>query len=234
VTQVSHYIGLDLGKPGEFSALAVLEGPQRGFLPKGEELIYSLRHLKRWEPGTPYPTIVSHVTQLAAGHPFLGNATLFIDQTGVGRAVIELFRNAPARLVPVVITAGMGSSFAMDGTHHISKVEMIGVVQVLLQTRRLKIASGMRDAGVLVRELDRYREKVRTTDTLDQWRDGDFDDLVLATALACWQAERYSMALAQWTGEPVRRMNLEDRCRELARTHSHRGLFGQGLGPSGE
>jgi hypothetical protein len=34
-----------------------------------------------------------------------------------------------------MITAGMGSSFAMDGTHHISKVEMIGVVQVLLQTR---------------------------------------------------------------------------------------------------
>jgi hypothetical protein len=48
------------------------------------------------------------VTQLAGGRPFLGNATLFVDQTGVGRAVMELFRNAPARLVPVVITGGMG------------------------------------------------------------------------------------------------------------------------------
>ena len=67
MTQVSHYIGLDLGKPSEFSALAIPEGPQRGLLPKGEDLIYSLRHLKRWEPGTAYPIIATQGTQLAGG-----------------------------------------------------------------------------------------------------------------------------------------------------------------------
>ncbi len=228
---VSHYVGVDLGKPSEFTALAVLEGPKRGCGTQDVgPPVYSLRHLHRWSPGTGYPEIVADVVALAGGCPLHGEATVLVDQTGVGRAIMDLFRRAPVpgRLVPVAITGGTGASF--DGVHYVSKVELIAVALVLLQTHRLKIARGMPDIDLLVKELDRYREDgiAQSGDPFAAWRDGSGDDLVLALALACWQAERQPpMRAPEWIGPPRPRGNFQARLMEMARSRPRRGLFGQ-------
>src|SRR5262249_38820936 len=88
---VRHFVGLDLGQPHEFTALAVLERP----LVSAEDVLarrrpaYALRHLQRFPLGTPYPAVVRSVVALLRT-PALSGATLAVDQTGVGRAVVEM------------------------------------------------------------------------------------------------------------------------------------------------
>jgi hypothetical protein len=76
--------------------------------------------------------------------------------------------------------------------YRIPKKDVMASTQVLLQTGRLKIARSLPHAALLARELVNFRFKVgreKGDDTLD-WREGPDDDLVLALAIAAWQAER--------------------------------------------
>ena len=72
------------------------------------------------------------------------------------------------------------------------KKELVASLQVLLQTRRLKVAKTLPEAATLVRELETFRVKVTeaANETFGAWREGQHDDLVLAVALAAWMGER--------------------------------------------
>jgi hypothetical protein len=163
--------------------------------------MYDCIHLHRYPLGTPYPTIVAETVSLVrspelkpARHDCLG---LAIDQTGVGGPVLDLFRREemPAEVVGVTITAGSGSRWdERDNKAFVSKVELVGTVQSLLQTGRLKIVSSLRYADLLRRELLNFQVKITPSanETFGAWREGSHDDLVLALALAAWLGERQS------------------------------------------
>ena len=186
-----HYLSLDLGQAGQFTALAVLERPGTD----EREPIYGLRYLQRFPLGTPFTQIVGDVGRLI-GKLALDDEypTLVVDQTGVGKPVIELFNGAALRasIVPVCITAGQQASVMEDGTRLVPKIELVSSLQVLLQGRRMQVARGLPAAQLLARELQNFRVKVPLTsgDSLGTWRENRHDDLVLAVGLACWMAER--------------------------------------------
>ncbi len=48
-----------------------------------------LRYLKRFALGTPYPEVVDEVRRLLQT-PLLSGSVLAVDQTGVGRPVVEI------------------------------------------------------------------------------------------------------------------------------------------------
>ena len=57
----------------------------------------------------------------------------------------------------------------------------------------MKIAAGLQHAQILKQELLNFRVKVneRTgNEQYEAWRENEHDDLVLATALACWYATK--------------------------------------------
>jgi hypothetical protein len=171
--------------------LAVLERTWRLDPEKNRHLgFYAVRHLRRWPLGTPYTQIVADVSRLVQTPP-LKNQLLVVDQTGVGRAVVEMFQPADycARLRPVLITAGHAVTW--EGSWHVPKKELVSVLQVLLQSRRLKIAP-LPEREILARELLAFRVKVTVSanETFEAWRERDHDDLVLAVALAAWLAEQ--------------------------------------------
>jgi hypothetical protein len=188
------FVGLDLGTPGLPTALAVLGRP-RALESTSHRPAYALRHLQRFPPGTSYPAVVEAVVELLRTPP-LPFAWLLADYTGVGQAVLDLFRDGFRRQVdctfsPVVLTAGGSATTGPYGGFAVPKTDVVGTLQVLLQTRRLHIASGLADAPTLVRELETYRPKVPFgRDDAAVWRDGAHDDLVLAAALAAWAGER--------------------------------------------
>ena len=67
------------------------------------------------------------------------------------------------------------------------------VFNYLLQTKRLKIAQSLPMADTLVQELLNFKEKIdpkTAHDSYAAWREGIHDDLVLATAVACWYGEK--------------------------------------------
>lgn len=186
-----YFAGLDLGQAHQFTALAVLE--KSSVCEAGKSAwttAYAVRHLERFAIATPYAEVFERLKALFAKPP-LQRAPLIVDQTGVGRAVIDMLRkaNVTKPVLPVTIT-----SAAMDGHggRQVPKQDLVATLQVLLQTRRIKVAESLPEAAVLVQELSNFQAKPAplTADPLTAWREGAHDDLVLAVAVAAWWAER--------------------------------------------
>ncbi len=193
-----HIVGLDLGQASDYTALCVVERTERfpdGRIPDPEVTRrvghYAVRHLKRYALGTPYPAIVRDVAALLTRPPLPGS-TLVVDGTGVGRAVVDMFRQAelPGKLEPVTITSGNAISRQADGWH-VAKRQLAGTLAALLPQQRLKIAE-MPERDVLLRELRTFRVKVSTAtgnESYESWRESDKDDCVLSVAIAVWFGE---------------------------------------------
>lgn len=189
--------GLDLGQRQDFTALAVL---QRSYLDDGQAR-YDVRSLKRFKD-SPYPEMVDKVCGWMGAAPLPGS-TLVVDQTGVGRPVVDLFARAapPVTIYPVTITAGHQWTRTDDG-FHVPKKELASVLQVLLGTRRLGIPRNLDHAAALAKELQSFQVKITAAgnETFEAWRERDHDDLVLAVALAAWVGE--NQACAPWAVTP--------------------------------
>jgi hypothetical protein len=183
-------VGLDLGQSRDYTALAVLQriaGASRA------EAHYHLRHLERPPLGTLYTAIVQRVQGLLATPPLHVRRTpLVVDRTGVGAAVLDMFTAAGLRPHAVTITGG--DSVVRESQYHVRvpKRELVGLLVALFQSGRLKVARDLELAPALLDELLNFRVKVNLQtahDSYEAWRESAHDDLVLATALACWHAE---------------------------------------------
>ena len=79
--------------------------------------------------------------------------------------------------------------------YRVPKRELVTILQVALQAKRLRIAEGLPLAELLVKELRGFRVRITATghakfgNDVGEWREADHDDLVLATALAVWRVE---------------------------------------------
>jgi hypothetical protein len=188
-----YVLGLDLGQQLEFTALAILERT-RVTAQKDErpQVHLAVRHLERWPLQTSYTRIITDLAarlkKLAPERPLI-----VVDRTGVGAAVSNMVRDAglPARLLPVLITSGHSVSHP-DGCTHLPKKELASVLQVLLQTGRLKVARSLSLAAVLEKDLASFKTTVAAAgkDAVESWREREHDDLVLAVALAAWAGDR--------------------------------------------
>jgi hypothetical protein len=176
-----------------------------------------LRHLVRYEAGLRYFEIVDRVKNLMhrlmvrpgrepAAHKYTYRAALLADATGVGRAIVDSFNERDVWPIPVTIHGGSAvmvdpgydSEVPYDRVnrkqvaYRVPKKDLVSAVQVLLQTDRLKFASGLPLLDVLKRELMTFRMKHDPStahESFEHWRERDHDDLVLAVALACWFRE---------------------------------------------
>ncbi len=179
-----------MGQTTDYTALAAVERPLvwlDGQPPN------ALRYVQRFHLGTPYTQIVPAVARLMAMPPLAGHVTLVADQTGMGRAVVDLLRrDVRYHLVPVTTTAGQSTNAADDGSVRVPKRDLVSCLQVLLQARRLRVARALSETQTLVRELEHFRVKITESanEAFGAWRQGQHDDLILAAALACWWAER--------------------------------------------
>lgn len=68
---------------------------------------YVARHVQRFELGTPYPDIVARVAALFTRQQYAGH-WLVVDQTGVGAAVVDMFRRARREAVRCPKCQGRG------------------------------------------------------------------------------------------------------------------------------
>jgi hypothetical protein len=69
-----------------------------------------LRHLERYELGTPYPEVIQRVIRLVTRPPIrhhLERTRLIVDATGVGRPVVDSFRAQGVHPVSVLIHGGI-------------------------------------------------------------------------------------------------------------------------------
>ena len=182
---MSYFVGLDLGQSSDNTAIAVVESDD-AVDPK----TYQLRHLDRWR-GLPYPQVVEKVRNVLDAVP--AGSRLAVDQTGVGEPAVKLIRAARLKVevIPVLITGGDIPTLDRDAWR-VPKRDLVGVVNVLLETDRLRVAARLRHAKTLVRELRAFRVTIdpsTSNDSNSAWRERDHDDLVLSTALALYVSE---------------------------------------------
>jgi hypothetical protein len=217
-------VGVDLGQASDPTAVAVLKKeivPPRDamFSPVGQhpgnrlvegDIVYDLVYLKRPKLGTPYDTIARRVADLicelepqgAFGE--LGQVTLCVDGTGVGRGVVDMLdtefkrRGASSKSVPRVDfrrVSVTGSQTQLkrpertNGYWSVPKKDLVFPAVAAFQQGLIRIARGIQDREALVNELKNYSRKVNiATGTLafEPWREELHDDLLFALCLSLW------------------------------------------------
>jgi hypothetical protein len=192
---MSFISGLDVGQQRDHTALVVVErevivAPH----PQVPATVrHDVRHLHRWQLGTPYPAIIEDL-QKWFRTPMLRGSTLVVDATGVGTGIALLLQQAHLMclLAPVVITAGSLVGSDGRGAQTVPKKDLVFATTAALQTHRLRFADELPMRGELKAELESFRAKVTTerNEVYEAWRERDHDDLVLALALAVWYGER--------------------------------------------
>lgn len=178
------YVGLDLGKQSDYSALAVVEAAEQGLY---------LRHLERYPLRTPYPGVADRVATLVRDDRLRDGRhvpELIVDATGVGVAVTDILKERGLTYQAVSITGGDKVHYA-DGYYRVPKRDLVAALEVSLQTGTLKVAEGLALWPVLKGELLTFQRKINQKtahDSYEHRRPSDHDDLVLAAALAVWRA----------------------------------------------
>jgi hypothetical protein len=143
-----------------------------------------------------------------------------LDASGVGVAVTEMFVRALVNYPDVEchtisITAGEGASAVTNltrgnlvarGMWRVSKIQLIAAIREVLESRRFKVSKDengqpIEFAEVLVRELTNFREKITEAANMTyEARQGQHDDLVLATCLPVWLGSQRFCDMNTWSG----------------------------------
>lgn len=199
-----------MGQSRDYTAIAVVEraelkGDWDPFVVAWRKKVeLHLRFLERVDLGTPYQEIVERVVEVTQAAALVKGCHVAVDATGVGRAVVDLLRDAEprGRLMPVIFTAGALET-QDRGYFHVPKRDLVVGLQVLLQKKELRISSRIRDVATLLKELSDMQVRVTLSgnEQYGAWREGTHDDLVFAVALACWSAKKVHPPLqgdARW------------------------------------
>jgi hypothetical protein len=114
---------------------------------------------------------------------------LVLDETGVGTAVCDMFREAGMPYTGITITGGVG--WHRDGRHwFVSKHLLVSTVQKFLSSEALGVSKRLADAPLLREELRNFRVKVtKAAHEIYEAREGQSDDIVLAVSLALFASE---------------------------------------------
>ena len=191
-----YVLGLDLGLPHEYTALAVVQIPTvpPDAPPSQRRPSFVLGHLERFPLGTSYREIwetTCDVLQSLPSQP--PGHVLVVDKTAVGNEVVQmvegLWKKDFGLFLPVTITLGHGVVRQKGVGWCVPKKELVGALLALFQRRRLILPRGLMHRDLLITELINFKMNVpvvRPEQMLETWRDGQHDDLVFAAALAAW------------------------------------------------
>ncbi len=191
-------ISASLGEGIQPTALAVVEQEiVKGRSWRAENKALRLRHLERLPLQESYPDIVARVSTLLEAPEVkdeerCGGAQVVLDVTGSGRAILELFEAAEIKPIVVTITGALEEKVDSNDWR-VPKVELVGALRVVYETERLKMAKSLAFVPTLLDELRDFKMRPPRIDPSDpeSCREGQFDDLVFAVALAAWRASRH-------------------------------------------
>ncbi len=181
-----HIVSLSLWTVAEPSAVVVVE-PRTEFWRQPDqdrkrdwENHFDAIWLERFPAGRPIPAIVARVSELMSGERLAKRGHLLLDLTSTGAAPIRVFESR-----------GLYPAKSIDLTNTGSELrEVIGAAQVIVQTRRLRVADKLQHASTLADDLSSIDPKM-VARGLDL-RGGRNADLILALAIALWWGDNFT------------------------------------------
>jgi hypothetical protein len=173
----AYLAGLDIGQRDDWTALAIVEQAEDKSL-----TLVALERVRR----IPYPEIARLVADTVGE---MTNPTVLVDCTGVGRPVTDQLTELGVRHTRISIHGGSTVGQLDDGTLSVPKRDLIAALVVGFESRRLRIARGLRHVEHLEREAASFQMKLSAAghDSYSA-REGEHDDLLLAVALPVWHA----------------------------------------------
>ncbi|MDX2266973.1 MAG: hypothetical protein NW208_02640 [Bryobacter sp.] len=178
-----YFLGLDLGRRQDFSALVVLE---RRLFARNTRYVDSLtkweqslivRYARQFKLGTAYGEVAAETARIYRAVEQKGPATLVFDQTGVGDAVEEMIREhlRGARTEGVIITQEI-------------KRDIYASLEMLLEKGELRIPTNCHSSNELKEELLTVEiRRVGLGYKYGAFEKDTHDDLVMALGLAAWR-----------------------------------------------
>lgn len=192
--------GVDLGQSQDPTALVVLRHTRTPLetwtvndkartTKQDIEERFDCVYAERVKLGTSYPDVVAYVREVLNRPPLRDRCYLVIDESGVGRAVGDMFSDAGLRAVRVSITAGNEVTKQDQLRWSVAKSLLISSVDAKLHSGELRFAAELTEAHALADELKDFRRHLTSAGRATyQARTGKHDDLVLAVAIALWWA----------------------------------------------
>jgi hypothetical protein len=180
------FIGADIGQSVDPTAVIVIDTDLASKL-------HTVRWVETLPLGTSYPDVVDRLVEIDNRCRSEGAAQMIVDNTGVGRPVVDLLRTRLSGGLHAV-TIGAGTVVSQPGPHEsvVPKRDITGVLELVLQTRRLIVTKGLQGAGDLKAELKAFNFAIsRGGRDSYEASAGSHDDLVIALGLALWSAERW-------------------------------------------
>ena len=186
-------VGITIGTISEPSGICVAESEERN-IPRGQdyggEEHILVRRLQRLPPGTSYPAIVARTEELISRLESYTDESIrvFIDATGKGEPVVELFHERITNhlITQVYFNYGDQLTSAEGGSViNLGKAFLVTRLVTALQSRRLHLPRD-RDAEVLADELNNYQIEIDpdANNRYGAFKVGSHDELVTALGLA--------------------------------------------------
>ena len=197
----TYVCGADLGQSMDPTAIIVLHATRTPLetwttnevahtIKQDIEEHFDVVHAERLKLGTSYPEVVAHVREVLDRPPLRYGCDLVIDESGVGRAVGDMFEATRLKSIRVSITAGTEAT-KIDGVRRwsVAKSLLISGVDARLHSGELRFAAELTEAHALAEELKDFQRHLTSGGRATyQARTGRHDDLVLAVAIALWWA----------------------------------------------
>jgi hypothetical protein len=161
--------------------------------PKRYQSLYRMRYMERFPLGMDYPSQVERIRSMLTHQELIRKTTLIVDATGVGLPVLQMMKEQGMNPIGIWITAGNNVSNRGADGYNVPKRHLVSALNLVFQSRRLKIPVGLKNRRDFMRELEGFSMKITAagTDTYEAEVESVHDDLVMSTAYGIWYAEKH-------------------------------------------
>lgn len=194
-----YIVGVDLGRDTDPTAIVVGEDEGvpvgitkqdggGGFLEeKAINRFLRVVYIEQIPLKTNYIDIARRLAAITNHSLLAMRAEMYIDATGVGRAVMDILRNEQIKATGITITSGATESVIGDRLA-VPKVAIIDSAISLLHQGRISFAGGLDFADVMAMQLQQFKMKRRDNGgvSYENSTDAVHDDLVIALGLVSW------------------------------------------------
>jgi hypothetical protein len=205
-----YLIGLDIGMMQDYSALCMIEQIEEvkpanlvERILEHYEVRYNLTHIEQFPLGTQFPAVVKRVSEIVYNPEIERNNKLIIDATGIGEAIVQMFREKSILPVSIVITGGaeVTKPRSKYEIYHVPKRDLVSALMKIVQSGRFKIADGLALGRLFDEQLSMFHytlNKKTGHDSYEAAKDSIHDDIVLAAALAAWYGIKYERHMQEF------------------------------------
>jgi hypothetical protein len=187
-------VGLSVGQGARPSGMAILERQKRGNAPA----TYTCCYLRRWPLATNYPSLQSYLERIFSDSR-LTDPYLILEAGPSTRAILSFFRRQrlPAKMLAVEVKTS-AEDRKVEGLWKVGKGTVIETARHVIQEHQLIFDEQMPPEVIKTTPTAQTVYQALATYTYNETamvneafasRDGEYDDMVLAVALACWYGE---------------------------------------------